>query len=114
MTPSNLATQWIAAWNSHDLGEVLAFYTDEFEMSSPHIVNIMGEPSGTLSGKPAIRAYWEKAMLLFPGLHFTLETAYIGANSIVICYTNQAGRRCGEVLFFDDEGKCLRSAAHYA
>ena len=114
MVPSNLAANWIAAWNSHDLDRVLAFYTDDFEMSSPHIVNIMGEPSGTLHGKPAIRAYWQKAMGLFPGLHFTLETVYTGANSVVICYTNQAGRRCGEILFFNDEGKCLRSAGHYA
>jgi ketosteroid isomerase-like protein len=112
--PRNLALEWIAAWNSHDLNRVLAFYTDEFEMSSPHIVNIMGESSGTLHGKAAVRAYWEKAMALFPNLHFTLETLYTGANSAVICYINQAGRRCGEILFFNNEGKCFRSAAHHA
>jgi len=110
----DFAAKWIAAWNSHDLARVLAFYTDDFEMSSPHIVNLMGEPSGTLHGKPAIRDYWEKAMRLFPGLHFTLETTYIGANSVVICYTNQVGGRCGELLVFNDEGKCFRSAAHHA
>lgn len=102
------------AWNSHDLSRVLAFYTEEFEMSSPHIANIMGERSGMLYGKPAIRGYSEKAMVLFPGLHFTLETVYTGANSLVICYTNQAGRRCGEILFLNNEGKCFRSAAHHA
>ena len=114
MVPANLASQWIAAWNSHDLDRVLAFYTDDFEMSSPYIVDIVGEPSGTLFGKPAIRAYWEKAMRLFPGLRFTLETVYTGANSLVICYTNQAGRRCGEILFLNEETKCFRSAAHHA
>ncbi len=114
MVPSDLAPDWIAAWNSHSLDRVLAFYTDDFEMSSPHILNIMGEPSGTLRGKPAIRDYWEKAMAIFPDLRFELETVYTGANSIVICYTNQAGRHCGEILFFDDEGKCFRSAAHHA
>lgn len=112
--PADFATQWIAAWNSHDLDRVLAFYTDDFEMSSPHIVNIMGEPSGTLRGKLSVRAYWEKAMGLFPGLHFTFQTVYTGANSLVICYTNQTGRRCGELLFFNHEGQCFRSAAHYA
>jgi len=114
MVPANLASQWIAAWNSHDLDRVLAFYTDDFEMSSPYIVDIVGEPSGTLFGKPAIRAYWEKAMRLFPGLHFTPEIVYKGANSLVICYTSQAGRRCGEILFLNAEGKCFRSAAHHA
>ena len=114
MVPSNIAADWIAAWNSHDLDRVLAFYTDDFEMSSPHIVNIMAEPSGSLHGKPAIRAYWQKAMALFSGLHFTLETVYTGANSVILCYTNQAGRRCGEILFFNEHGKCFRSAAHHA
>ncbi len=114
MIPLDLAVEWIATWNSHDLGHVLAFYTEDFEMSSPHIANIMGEPSGMLYGKPAIRAYWEKAMDLLPSLHFKLETVYTGTNSLVICYTNQAGRRCGEVLFFNNEGKCFRSAAHHA
>lgn len=113
MIPPDVAAEWIAAWNSHDLGRVLAFYTDDFEMSSPHIVNIMGEPSGTLTGKTAIRAYWEKAMGLFPNLHFTLEMLYTGANSVVICYTNQTGRRCAEILFFNDDGKCFRSAGQY-
>jgi ketosteroid isomerase-like protein len=112
--PTNLAPDWIAAWNSHDLDRVLEFYTDDFEMSSPHIVSIVGEPSGTLQSKAAVRAYWEKALTLFPDLRFTLETLYTGANSALICYTNQAGRRCGEMLFFNDEGKCFRSAAHYA
>lgn len=114
MVPADLAPKWIASWNSHDLDRVLEFYTDDFEMSSPHIVNIMGEPSGTLHGKPAIRAYWEKGIALFPDLHFTLETIYTGADSAVICYTNQAGRRCAELFFFNDDGKCFRSAGNYA
>ncbi len=114
MIPLQLAAEWIASWNSHDLDRVLAFYTESFEMSSPHIANIMGEPSGTLHCKSAVRSYWEKAMALFPGLHFTLDTVYAGANSLIICYTNQTGRRCGEILFLDAKGKCFRSAAHHA
>jgi len=114
MVPANLASQWIAAWNSHDLDRVLAFYTDDFEMSSPYILDILGEPSGTLIGRRAIRAYWEQAMRLFPGLHFTPETVYTGANSVVICYTNQSGGRRSEILFLNDKGKCFRSAAHHA
>ena len=114
MVPADLAPEWIAAWNSHDLNRVLAFYTDDFETSSPHIAKIVGEASGMLHGKPAIRAYWERAMDLFPGLRFTLETVYIGANSVVICYTNQSGRRCAEILFLNQDGKCFRSSGNYA
>ena len=33
------ATDWIAAWNSHDLDRVLTHYEDDFEMSSPLIAS---------------------------------------------------------------------------
>lgn len=114
MNVADFASDWIAAWNSHDLDRVLRFYTDDLEMSSPHIKDIAGEATGTLHGKASVRAYWEKAMKLRPGLRFSLELVYGGVNSVVICYTNQVGRRCGEVLFFDSEWKCFRSAAHHA
>jgi ketosteroid isomerase-like protein len=41
----NFAAEWIAAWNSHDLDRVLSHYAGDFEMSSPIIAQIAGEPS---------------------------------------------------------------------
>jgi hypothetical protein len=34
----HFATEWMAAWNSHDLDRVLSHYSNYFEMSSPYIV----------------------------------------------------------------------------
>jgi hypothetical protein len=62
----HFAQEWIAAWNSHDLEEILSHYTDDFEMSSPLIVQLMGEASGTLRWKPAVRVYWSKALARCP------------------------------------------------
>ena len=45
------AAEWIAAWNSHDLERILSHYTEDFAMSSPGIVKLASEPSGTLKGK---------------------------------------------------------------
>ena len=48
------AEEWLRAWNAHNLEVILAHYTDDFEMSSPFIVERMQEPSGTPShGKDA-------------------------------------------------------------
>jgi hypothetical protein len=44
------AADWIDAWNAHDLGRVLLHYVDDFEMSSPLIIQIADEPTGTLRG----------------------------------------------------------------
>ena len=37
------AEEWLRAWNAHHLEAILAHYTDDFEMSSPFIVERMQE-----------------------------------------------------------------------
>jgi ketosteroid isomerase-like protein len=59
------ATEWIDAWNAHDLDKVLSHYANNFEMSSPYIVALAGEPSGILIGKSAVGAYWRKPLAFF-------------------------------------------------
>lgn len=41
----------IDSWNSHDLDRILSHYSDDFEMSAPFIIRILGESSGVLKGK---------------------------------------------------------------
>ena len=108
------AAEWIAAWNSHDLDRILSHYTDDFEMSSPRIVEYLAEPSGTLAGKDNLRAYWTIGLSRNPNLHFTLVEVLAGANSLAIHYRNEKGVAVSEVLFFDSTGRVFRAAAHYA
>src|SRR5262249_44831701 len=58
----SFAHEWIEAWNSHDLDQILSHYADDFVMSSPRIATIAGEPSGVLRGKGPIGAYWKRAL----------------------------------------------------
>ena len=108
-----LADEWIAAWNSHDLERVLSHYSDDFEMASPKIVEFAGEPSGVLRGKAAIGAYWRAAMAKVPGLHFELQSALVGSRSVAIHYKNQFGKYVIEVVELDDQRRIIRAAAHY-
>lgn len=107
------AREWIAAWNARDLPRVLAHYTDDFEMSSPFIVEIAGEPGGTLKGKERVAAYWKAALEKHHNLHFELLGVFTGASSVVIHYRANFGRIAAEVLFLNDKGKVYRAAAHY-
>jgi len=50
-------------------------------MSSPVIPVLVGEPSGKLRGKAAVRAYWAKALDNVPDLRFELVTALAGVDS---------------------------------
>jgi ketosteroid isomerase-like protein len=53
----NFAREWIEAWNSHDLERIFSHYTEDFEMTSPLIVERMCEPTGTLKGANSRQEY---------------------------------------------------------
>jgi len=107
------AREWIDAWNGHDLDRILSHYDDMLEMSSPLIVQIAREPSGTLKGKDAVGAYWAKALQLIPGLRFELVTTLVGVNSITLYYRGHRGL-AAEVFHFGHDRKVVRAYAHYA
>lgn len=106
------AAEWIDAWNRHDLERVLSHYSDEFEMFSPIIVQVMNEPSGTLKGKDAVGAYWTKALQLVPDLRFELVTILTGVDSLTLYYKGVRGL-AAEVFHFGPDRKVVRAYAHY-
>lgn len=107
------AREWIEAWNSHDLERVFAHYADNFEMNSPYIVQISGEPSGRLKGKAAVGAYWAKALAMIPDLHFELISTLVGVKSITLYYKGARDRLSAEVFLFGPDSKVVEAFAHY-
>lgn len=110
----HFAADWVEAWNAHDLERILAHYGDDFEMSSPVIVQVAGEPSGTLRGKQAVGAYWRKALQLIPDLRFELLSVLVGVGSITLYYKGARGRLAAEVFHFGADRKVVKAFAHYA
>ena len=110
---ARFAQEWIAVWNSHDLNCILPHYTDDFELASPYIAEVAGEPSGVLKGKPAVAAYWATALARLPSLRFELHSVLVGAESLVIYYKGVNGM-VAELFSFDVSGKVNKSSAHYA
>lgn len=108
----SFARHWIDAWNSHDLKQVLSHYSEDFEMSSAYIVQMTGELSGTLKGKPAVGQYWAKALERMPDLRFELIDVLVGIGSITLYYRGVSGM-AAEVFFFNGEDKVIRAYAHY-
>lgn len=106
------AHTWIAAWNAHNLEQILSHYEDDFEMSSPAITKLTGEPSGVLKGKQAVGEYWAGALKKFPELHFELHHILRGANTIALIYEGVLGVSA-EVFHFADSGKVTKAFAHY-
>jgi hypothetical protein len=110
----HFADEWIAAWNALDLPRVLSHYEEDFEMASPFIVEIAGEPSGVLRGKAKVGGYWEKALERNPDLHFEKLGVFAGARSVAIHYRNHKGWLVVETCEIAESGRVVRAAAHYA
>jgi hypothetical protein len=113
---ARFADEWIAAWNTRDVDAVLAHYDDGITFTSPFIVRVAGEPTGTLTGKPALRAYFDKALAAVPNLRFELITVFRGLDSIVLHYRshrNEGSVLAAEVLIFGANGKVVRGYANY-
>jgi hypothetical protein len=109
---AHFSADWIDSWNTHDLNRILSHYIDDFEMSSPIIIKVAGEPSGTLKGKEAVASYWAKALQLAPDLHFELVNTLVGVNSITLYY-NGVRSPSAEVFHFNQDGKVTKAYAHY-
>lgn len=106
------AAEWIDAWNAADIDRILAHYTDDFEMSSPFILERLGVGSGRLSGKEQIRSYWLKSLSATPSLRFDLMDVFSGMDVIAILYRNITRDRVViERLRFDENGRVFEAEA---
>jgi hypothetical protein len=110
----NLANHWIAAWNAHDLDLIMAHYEDAIELTSPVAAQLLGTPDGKVVGKTNLRAYFQRGLDAYPGLHFHLEDVLLGVNSVVLYYTNQKGTRTAEFMELSAIGKVTRVVANYS
>jgi ketosteroid isomerase-like protein len=110
---SALGHEWIAAWNARDLERVLAFYAEDFEMTSPHIHAMGFDASGTLRGKGRIREFWGTALARVPDLHFELLDLFLSPDSVVVFYRNERGGKVCEYLRLGADGKIAQASGNY-
>ena len=107
------AHEWLEAWNAHDLPRVLQHYADDFEMSSPLIVQMGLSETGTLKWKQQIGDYWQKGLAKYPDLHFKLIDVLSGVNSVIVYYHTINDKLSAELFMFNEEGKVYKSVGHY-
>jgi hypothetical protein len=109
-----LAEHWAAAWNAHDLDQIMAHYDDDVVLVSPVAAQLLGAPDGKVAGKANVRAYFQKGLEAYPELRFSLKDILWGFNSVVLYYTNQRGTHTGEYMEISPRGKISRVVANYS
>ena len=108
------ATEWIAAWNAHDLDAIVAHYAEDVSFVSPFVAALTGEESARIEGRAALREYFRLGLEAYPDLHFDLFTALAGASSIALHYRSVGGRLAIETMELDEDGLVVRVCAHYS
>ena len=108
-----LAEHWIAAWNAHDLEQILTHYEEAVELTSPVAAQLLGTADGKVVGIANLRAYFQRGLEAYPELRFRLEDVLWGLNSVVLYYTNHKGTRTAEFMEISANGKVARVVANY-
>lgn len=107
------ADEWYAAWNAHDLDAILHHYADDVEFTSPFVVALNGDETGTLRGKDALRDYFARALQRFPDLHFEPIATLVGVDSVTLHYISVEDRRAAEVMTLGPGSNVVSVLAHY-
>jgi len=110
---SEFALSWVESWNRHDLDGVMSHYADDIEFMSPYVEPLIGETSGCLKGKEALRRYFEKGLKAYPHLHFELLEVFAGVNSIALLYLSVSDKVANEVLWLNSQGKISKAFVLY-
>jgi predicted SnoaL-like aldol condensation-catalyzing enzyme len=89
-TNEQIALQWFAAFNEHNLEKLLAVYDDNAKHYSPKLKIRQPETEGWIVGKDALRAWWQDAFDRLPTLHYELNKLTANNERVFMEYTRQA------------------------
>lgn len=113
--PAGFARSWLGAFNAKDLNRIMAHYADDIEHSSPTVVRVLGDASGVVRGKPALRAYFERALAAAPAdLHYELLREHVGVGGVTLVYHRTGGKVVAETFHFEDDGLVTRAFVAHA
>ena len=101
------ASDWIDAWNDHDLERLLRHFSDDFEAWAPAISLVTHDSAGVLRGKAAVMAPWGEARQLIPEVRFELISTLVGETSVTLYYKGVRGRLAAETFCFGPELKIV-------
>ncbi|CAN1570238.1 SnoaL-like domain containing protein [Flavobacteriaceae bacterium] len=110
MTPEKLqsiAFKWFDAFNNHSLEQLLSLYDEEAEHFSPKLKIRKPETQGLVSGKEALRAWWQDAFDRLPSLHYKVTSLTANADRVFMEYIrtveNEEDMLVAEVLVVKED-----------
>jgi hypothetical protein len=90
-TTARIVQDWLEGWNLHDLDRVMAHYAEDAEFQSATVLAFDAAGDGTVRGRAAIRALYERALERFPALRFELEEVIERPYGILLVHRKRGG-----------------------
>ncbi|MCE3259312.1 MAG: hypothetical protein K0S12_953 [Bacteroidetes bacterium] len=84
-----IAQQWLNAFNTKKLDDLLALYHENARHYSPKLKQRMPETKGLIEGKKALRNWWQDAFDRLPTLHYKLVKLTADEEQVFIEYVRQ-------------------------
>jgi ketosteroid isomerase-like protein len=107
------AKEWVAAWNAHDLDQIMAHYAADVILEAQTVVSRWKKPDGRLVGKEELRKHFALGLQLSPQLKFTIEDIFLAPSGYALLYRRENGNRAIEAVTLNNEGLATRVTVYY-
>lgn len=84
-----MAQQWFSAFNAHDLEKLLSLYDDNAQHFSPKLKIRKPETNGFVTGRDALRDWWQDAFDRLPSLHYKVTSLTANDQRVFMEYIRQ-------------------------
>ena len=112
----NIANQWLAAFNAHNIVSLLELYDETACHFSPKLKLQHPETQGLITGKPALQQWWQEAFKRLPMLKYTLTSLTANDKRVFMQYIrsvpSEDDMEVAEVLEIKD-GKIIFSKVYH-
>ncbi|MEO6869172.1 MAG: nuclear transport factor 2 family protein [Ginsengibacter sp.] len=109
------ASDWVDAWNAHDIEKILSHYSEDFTIETPMAMKLYPRSQGLVVGKSEVRNYWTVGLERSPNLKFELLDLFIGVNSIGLhLFNTSSNKKSVELMSFNDENKVNKAIVTYS
>ena len=88
-----IAVKWFAAFNEHNLENLLSLYNDSAEHFSPKLKIRQPESHGLIKGKSALRLWWKDSFDRLPTLQYEVKKLTADDEQVFMEYIRHV---CGE------------------
>ncbi len=112
----SIAMLWFEAFNAHNLEKLLSLYDDDAQHFSPKLKIRHPETQGFVTGKEALRSWWQDSFDRLPSLHYKVTSLTSNSDRVFMEYVrtvvHEEDMLVAEVLEIK-EGKIIASRVYH-